>query len=126
MYSIVPSVFGKSMSCTNRQCLRISTKPPASLLTKLVDSLAPLRPLYAISTLIQVMFDVLVPYILIYILLIPYDALHRGLVPPVIAVLIGIATAGIIVIGSEYFMVGPFESFCITLWVIRLAMHELI
>lgn len=122
----MPSVSGNYVYCTNRQCLRISTQPPASLLTKLVDSLALLTPLDAISTLIQVMFDVLVPYILIYILLIPYDALNRGLVPPVTAVLIGIATAGIVAIGSEYFMVGPFESFCITLWIIRLAMHEFI
>lgn len=72
------------------------------------------------------MFAVLVPYILIYILLIPYDALYRGLVPPTVAILFGIGTAAIVSIGAEYFRVGPFESFCITLWVIRLALHELI
>jgi hypothetical protein len=72
------------------------------------------------------MFEVLVPYILIYILLIPHDALYRGLVPPIFILLLGISTAGIAVIGSEYFRVQAFESLCITLWVIRLAMHELI
>jgi hypothetical protein len=72
------------------------------------------------------MFEVLVPYILIYILLIPYDALYRGLVPPIFILLLGIPTAGIVVISSEYFRIEPFQSFCVTLWVIRLAMHELI
>ncbi|OBT64347.1 hypothetical protein VE03_05811 [Pseudogymnoascus sp. 23342-1-I1] len=90
------------------------------------DSLALPRPLDAISTSIQVMFAALIPYILIYILLMPYDALNRGLITPVAAVLFGIVTAAIVSVGAEYFRVGPFQSLCITLWVIKLAFHELI
>lgn len=97
-----------------------------SLILDGCDSLALLRPLDAISSLIQVMFAVLIRYILIYILLIPYDALYRKLIPPAAAILFGIGTAGIVSIASDYFRVGAFESFCITLWVIRLALHELI
>jgi hypothetical protein len=72
------------------------------------------------------MFAALVPYIVIYILLIPFDVVYRGLPPPPVAILLCIATAGIVAVASGYFQVGPFESFCITLWVIRLAMHELV
>ena len=90
------------------------------------DNLALQGPANATSTLIQVMFTVLVPYILIYILLIPYDALYRGLVPPTFTIILfGLATVGIAVF-YQHFQVGPFQSFYITVWVIRLAVHELI
>lgn len=90
------------------------------------DSLPLQRPTNATSTLIKVMFAALIPYILIYILLIPYDALYRGLIPPTFTlVLFGLATVGIVVFFQDY-QVEPFQSFCITVWVIRLAVHELI